>query len=352
MILTYRYRVKNLSGELNRQARAVNFVWNYCNDRQRESVKWQRKRLTAFDLNNLTAGSSKELGVLSDTINQVCQQYVKSRSQQKRRFLRYRGRRSLGWVPVKGRALLRRPGNAFAFGGKTYRVFNSRPLPEGKITDGTSFSQDARGRWYLNIAVEVAEAPRREVQTAVGIDLGLKDLAVLSTGEAIQNPHHYRGLEERLGKAQRARRKRQAAGLAARVANRRRDALHKLSTRLVLEFDYIAVGDVSPAGLKKTGVGKAVSDASWSSLRFMLAYKAIRHGATYQEVNERFTTQACSSCGVIPDSSPKGRTALGIRHWVCSECGAGHDRDVNAALNILAGSGHRSLVEGALAVHG
>lgn len=340
MILVYRYRVKSLSGLLNKQTRAVSFVWNYCNDTQKHALKWAKRWPTGFDLNKLTAGSSKELGLHSGTVNAVCEQYAKSRSQKRRRYLRYRGRKSLGWVPLKGRDL-KREGAAFRFAGNTFRVFNSRALPEGKIKDGTNFSRDRRGNWYLNIAIEVESPPARELIRGVGIDLGLKELAALSTGELIENPRHFRKSETKLAAAQRARKKRQAAKIHARIVNKRRDALHKLSHRIVREFDYIAVGNVNAAGLAKTRMAKSVLDASWSSFRNMLAYKAVRHGARYEEVNESFSSQVCSTCGSLPESRPKGIADLGIRQWVCSECGALHDRDVNAALNILAArSGH------------
>src|SRR5476649_44600 len=171
MILVYRYRVKSLIGLLNKQSRACNFVWNFCNDRQKDALRFGRRWHTGFDLNKLTQGSSKELGLHSGTINAVCEQYAKSRAQKKRPFLRYRGKKNLGRVPLKGREL-KREGDAFRFAGNTFRVFNSRALPEGKIKDGTNFSQDARGNWFLNIVIEVV--------------LGLKDFASLSTGEKIE----------------------------------------------------------------------------------------------------------------------------------------------------------------------
>ncbi|XYJ87152.1 Transposase [Cupriavidus necator] len=345
MPLVYRYRVKSLNGLLNQQSRAVNYVWNFCNDTQKHALKWGKKWPTGFDLNVLTTGSSKELRIHSGTINAVCEQYAKSRSQHRRPYLRYRGRKSLGWVPHKGRDL-KRSGDGFRFAGNTFRVFSSRPLPEGKIKDGTNFSRDARGNWFLNIVIEVADTQARPPERGVGIDLGLKDLATLSTGEKVENPRHLGRLEQALAKAQRARKKRQATNLDARIKNGRRDFLHKLSHRIVLDFDYIAVGNVNAAGLAKTSVAKSVLDAGWSSFRTMLAYKAIVHGAWYEEVDERFTTQVCSSCDAMPPERPKGIADLGIRQWVCSGCGAVHDRDVNAALNVLARSGHRSPAEG------
>ena len=103
MILVYRYRVKSLNGLLNKQARAVNLIWNFANDTQKHALKWRKLWPTGFDLNKLTAGSSKELGLHSGTVNAVCEQFAKSRSQKKRPFLRYRGKKSLGWVPLKMR---------------------------------------------------------------------------------------------------------------------------------------------------------------------------------------------------------------------------------------------------------
>jgi len=347
MLLVYRYRVKSLTGLLDSQARACNFVWNFCNDTQQQALKWNKRWPTGFDLNRLTAGSSKELALHAGTINAVCEQYAKSRRQKNRPFLRWRGRRSLGWVPLKGRDL-KREGEAFRFAGNTFRVFHSRPLPEGKIKDGTNFSCDARGHWFLNIVVEVAEADARLVRSGIGIDLGLKDFAALSNGEKIENPRLLRQLADKLGTAQRSRKRRQATNLHARIVNARRDFHHKLSTRIVREFDYIAVGNVNAAGLAKTRLAKSVLDAGWSSFRTMLRYKATAHGAWYEEVNESFSSRVCSSCA--SETGPKGVADLGIRSWVCAECGISHDRDINSALNILFRSGHRTPAEGITAL--
>ena len=332
MILVYRYRVKSLNGLLNKQSLSVNFVWNFCNDRQKDALRFGRRWLTGFDLNRLTAGSSKELGIHSGTVNAVCEQYAKSRSQKNRAYLRYRGKKSTGWVPIKGRDL-KREGEAFRFAGNTFRVFNSRALPTGKIKDGTNFSRDSRGNWFLNIVIEIDAAEVRPPVKGVGIDLGLKDFATMSTGEKISAQQIYRDSEQDLEVAQRAHKNRRAKAIQAKIANRRNDFHHKLSTRIVREFDYIAVGNVSAAGLAKTTMAKSVFDAGWSSFRMKLAYKAVKHGAWFTEVNESYTTQTCSACNAR--SGPSGMKGLGIRSWTCSGCGYVHDRDVNAAKNIL-----------------
>jgi putative transposase len=343
--LTYRYRVKSNLGLLNAKARAVNFVWNFCNDTQKHALKWGKKWPGAFDLINLTAGSCKELGLRSKTVNSVCAKYEQSRRQNRRPFLRYRGSRSLGWIPFRSEQLQERA-DGFWFSGDTLRVFKSRNLPPGKIVDGGSFSQDARGNWFLNVVVQTEEAPLRDMVSGVGIDLGLKDFAALSTGEKIANPRHFRGIEERLGAAQRARKKRLARNIHARIANRRRDFLHKLSTQIVRDYDYIAVGNVGAAGLAKTKMAKSVNDVAWSDFRLMLRYKSIAKGAWFEEVSERFTTQTCSACGAMPPGRPQGIAGLEMRHWVCSACGCVHDRDHNAAINLLARHGHVTPAEG------
>jgi IS605 OrfB family transposase len=332
MILVYRYRVKSLNGLLNQQAHAVNYVFNFCNDRQKDALRFGRRWHTGFDLNKLTSGSSKELGLHSGTVNAVCEQYAKSRAQKKRPYLRYRGKKNLGWIPIKGRDL-KRAGDAFIFFGNIFRVFNSRVLPEGKIKDGTNFSRDSHGNWFLNIVIDVVVTTNiRQPLHGVGIDLGLKDFATLSTGEKIEAQRIYRDAEKSLAIAQRANKKRRVKAIHEQIANRRKDFHHKLSTRLVQEFDYIAVGNVNAAGLAKTNLAKSVLDAGWSSFRNMLAYKAVKHGAWFEEVNERFTTQTCSDCGSI--SGPKGLKGLVMREWTC-QCGAAHDRDINSARNIL-----------------
>jgi len=155
----------------------------------------------------------------------------------------------------------------------------------------------------------------------------------------------YRALEAKLGIAQRANNKPRVRALHAKIKHRRQDSLHKYSRKLVNDNAVIFVGNVSSQKLVKTSMAKSVLDAGWSTLKAMLEYKCDHAGIVFEEINERYSTQTCSCCGVIPDSSPKGRTGLGIREWSCSECGAEHHRDINAARNILA-AGHRRLAVG------
>jgi IS605 OrfB family transposase len=347
MKITYRYRVKDKhKSALNKQARAVNFVWNFCNDTQRQALKWGRKWPSGYDLQKLTSGTSKDLGISSETIAKICAQYEESRRQHKKAYLKWRGKNSLGWIPLKGREAKFRNDGFFYF-GKTYSVWLSRKIPTGaRICDRSNFSQDSKGHWYLNLVLDIPVIAKPAV-SIVGIDLGLKDFATLSTGEKIAAPQFYRKTERKLTTAQRARKKRLVTNLIAKAANQRRDFHHKLSTNIVSNNGLIVVGDVNSSSLAKTTMAKSVMDAGWYSFKQMLAYKSIANGARYIEVNEAFTTQSCSACGCI--GGPKGREGLGVRQWDCP-CGASHNRDVNSAINI-AHLGHQMLT-GAATIRG
>ena len=167
---------------------------------------------------------------------------------------------------------------------------------------------------------------------ARGIDLGLKDLVVGSNGLKVQAQQFYRDLEPHLAVAQRARKKARVRALHAKVANRRKDALHKLSTRLVSQHQAIFVGNVNACALAQTGMAKSVLDAGWSTFRTMLKYKCDDAGAWFKDINEAYSTQDCHVCGTR--CGPSGLEGLAVRRWTCAGCGTEHDRDVNAAQNI------------------
>ena len=276
----------------------------------------------------------------SQTVQAVCQEYDTRRRQARKRKLRWRGTRSLGWIPFKASGV-KVVDDTVRYAGHTFRFWLSRPL-EGTLKAG-HFSQDARGRWYVNFQCET-QAPEPSTGTGeVGIDLGLNELATLSTGDKIEAKRCYRELEPALAVASRAGKKKRVKAIHAKIKNRRKDFLHKASTRLVRENGAIFVGDVNASALAKTKLAKSVLDAGWSAFRAMLAYKAIARQVWFDVVNERFSTQVCSECGAL--GGPKGIADLGIRAWACLECGTHHDRDVNSAKLILR-AGHRTLVGG------
>lgn len=334
--LTYRYRIKDRHAKrLDAQARAINFVWNYCNETQQKAVRDRRKWLTGYDLWKLVAGCTKEgLDLHSHSAMRVCIQYDRSRRQHKKPWLRWRSRRSLGWVPFNTGHVQLRDG-AFIFRGERYDAWLHRELPKGAKIGAGSFSQDTRGHWYINCPVEVIEATEAALKY-VGIDLGLKALATLSTGDKIEAPRFYRRNEAALATSQRARKTKRVRAIHAKIANRRKDFMHKASSKLAKEYGLIVIGDVSPSKLARTNMAKSVLDAGWSRFKDMLSWKLrLRSGGMLLEVSEHLTSQVCSACGSLPPSRPKGIADVGIREWACDDCGTVHDRDVNAARNIL-----------------
>ena len=222
----------------------------------------------------------------------------------------------------------------------------SRPLPEGSQPSTVTVSRDPAGRWYVSLrVVDSTVRPLPPVQTHVGIDAGLSSLMTLSTGERITNPRYESQDRARLARAQRVLSRRQkgssnrakarlrVARIYARISDRRRDHLHKLTTRLVRENQTIVIEDLHVRGmLGNHSLARAVGDAAWSELRQMLQYKCAWYGRDLVVVNRWLpSSKSCSTCGHLTD-----QLALSVRNWPCQRCGSWHDRDVNAAKNILA----------------
>lgn len=346
-IKTLKVRVKDKHRPLlNQMARSVNLVWNYVNELSHRSIKERGVFLSAYDIQKYTNGAGKDLGLHSHTVQKVGAEYATRRKQFKKSKLAWRKsggvRRSLGWVPINTGTAKWKSGQVY-YNGHYFKVWDSYGLSQYKFRSG-SFNEDARGRWYFNIVVEV-KVDISTGQDKIGIDLGLKDIATCSDGTKLEAGRFYHNLEPKLAAAQRARKKKRIRNIHAKIANRRKDALHKFSRQLVNRAGEIYVGNVSSSKLVKTKMAKSVLDAGWGQLKEMLKYKSEHAGIVFKEVNESYTTQTCSNCGCISVSSPKGRSGLRIREWTCSECGVTHDRDVNAARNILA-VGHGRPVEG------
>jgi len=351
---TLKLRIKDKHARVLRQmAREVNQVFNFCNETSARAIRERHQWLSGYDLQKLTAGFSQCDGITigSGTVQVVCAEYATRRKQFKKSRLNWRvsnprsSKYSLGWIPFKGGHARYKAGQIH-FAGHKFSLWDSYGLSDYELRAG-SFSEDSRGRWYFNVAVAIPElvGPQLPSPTAsVGIDLGLKDCATTSDGHKLEG-RWYRAHEQKLATAQRARKKRRVKAIHAKIANQRKNDLHQLSTALVRQNAALFVGDVASAKLVKTTMAKSTLDAGWAMFKTMLEYKSQQAGIVFEVVNEAYSTQTCSCCGTISASSPKGRAGLRIREWVCSECATVHDRDVNAAKNILA-AGHRRLAVG------
>jgi len=249
-----------------------------------------------------------------------------------------------------GRQAIRLTRNGFSLrGARLYvakvgeiRVRWSRPLPS--VPSSVTVIKEPDGRYYASFVVEREAAPLPVGDREAGIDLGLDRLVVTSDGEIIANPRFLRAKERKLAKAQRAL-SRKAKGSANRAKARRRvavshrkvresrlDHAHKTALRLVRGNQAVYAEDLAVSALARTRLAKSVHDAGWARLLRLLAEKAEHYGRTFHRIG-RFvpTSQVCSECGINDGPKP-----LGVRQWSCAACGAVHDRDVNAARNILA----------------
>jgi putative transposase len=224
----------------------------------------------------------------------------------------------------------------------------SRQLPAEPSS--VTVIRDAAGRYFASFVVQTTDQPLPETDFEVGIDLGLTHFAVLSDGTKVTVPRFLRRAARNLRRLQQDlsrktkgsnNRKKAVVKVArahARVADTRRDWQHKLSTQIIRDSQAVYVEDLCVVGLGRTRLAKSVHDAGWASFTGMLEYKAARYGRTFGRVDRFFpSTRMCSDCGRV-----NGKMALDVRSWTCP-CGSIHDRDVNAAMNVLAAGRAESL---------
>ena len=250
----------------------------------------------------------------------------------------------------RGRQSIRLTRNGFALHGERLYVAKvgdlkvewSRALPS--VPSSVTVIGEPDGRYYASFVVQREPEPLPACDREVGVDLGLTSLVVTSDGEVVANPRFHRAAQRRLrraqrvlsrrqkGSANRAKARQRVAVVHRKVRDARLDHAHKTALRLVRDNQAVYAEDLTVSGLMRTRLAKSVADASWSQLLRCIAEKAARYGRTFAKVG-RFepTSQMCSACGVKDGPKP-----LGVRQWTCAACGTVHDRDVNAARNILA----------------
>ena len=350
---TLKLRIKDKHiKQLTALSSSVNFVWNYVNDISFKHLQRTGLFFSAYDLAAYTKGAGNELGLHSQTLQAITETHAKSRKQFKKAKLNWRTnnpkakRQSLGWIPFKKSAIkhlaTRQTGKkglkstiqfSLAKGQKLIvDVWDSYNLALYTINT-CELVQDARGRWYACITVK--DFPKVKCgSNSVGIDLGCKESATSSQGDKLTIKQTQKWAAK-LTIAQRSKNKKRVKSIHAKIKSTRQDLIHKFTSKLVQDNALIVIGKLQSNSFTSSKLAKSVYDASWFEMKRQLDYKCKHAGCHYIEVNERYTTQTCSGCGSRQDS-PKGRAGLRIREWTCAECGTTHDRDINAARNILA----------------
>ena len=355
----YRYRFYPTPGqaaELERTFGCVRKVWNLALDARTTAWYQRRERVTYVQSSAMLTEwkRSEDLAYLNEVSSVPLQQALRHLQgafaafwEKRARYPRFKSRK-------KSRASAEYTRSAFRWrdGQLTLAKMTgpldirwSRPLPPCAVPSTVTVSRDAAGRWHISILVEETVEALPPAEAAVGIDAGITSLITLSTEEKVANPKHERGDRKRLalaqrrlarkrkGSANRARARVKVARVYARIADRRRDFLHKLTTRLVRENQAVVIEDLGVRNMTRNhSLARAISDAAWADLRSMLEYKCDWYGRNLIVIDRWYpSSKTCSACGHVAASLP-----LAVREWACESCGALHDRDINAAINIRA----------------
>jgi putative transposase len=351
------YPTPEQAEQLNRTFGCVRLVYNRALDARTKAWVVDRQRITYVQTSTMLTEWKRtdEFAFLSEVSSVPLQQALRHLQgafaafwDKRSRYPRFKSKR-------KSRASAEYTRSAFRWrdGHLTLAKMNaplaivwSRPLPDGADPSAATVSRDPAGRWFVSLLVEDPTVrPLPAVESVVGVDAGVTSLVALSTGEKVANPKHEQADRRKLAKAQqnlarkdkgsvnRGKARVRVARIHARIADRRRDHLHKLTTRLVRENQTVVIEDLSVWNmLRNHNLARAISDAAWSELRGMLEYKAQWYGRTVVAVDRWYpSTKTCSACGRINPTM-----LLRVRSWTCPGCGADHDRDINAAKNILA----------------
>jgi putative transposase len=358
----YRYRIYPTPGQRQALARVfgcTRVVYNDCL-RIREESRTRGEKISDTEVQRRVITLAKATQerqwlkeVASVALVQACQD---ARRAYKNWFDSVTGRRKGPKIRhpkprhKRGRQSIRLTRNGFSLHGERLyvakvgeiRVTWSRQLPS--VPSSVTVIREPDGQYYASFVVQRQATPLPACDCEIGVDLGLNSLAVTSDGEVIVNPRFYRAAQRRLrraqrvlsrrhkGSANRAKARHRVAVVHRKVRNARLDHAHKVTLRLVRDNQAVYAEDLAVSGLARTRLAKSVADAGWAQLIRCIEEKAAQYGRTFRKIG-RFepTSQMCSACGVNDGPKP-----LSVRVWACMACGTVHDRDVNAAKNVLA----------------
>ena len=338
---------------LLRASGARRFTWNWALNQCRTHYAETRTGLAWSELSRrLTMLKQQpETTWLNDVDSQALQQVLADLLRAYRNFFKKRARFPRFKSKKTDTPRFRIPQRVLVANGKVYipkighvHIRQSRPL-EG-ATKSATFRQDPAGHWHVTLVTEftMPDTPllAADQEKVAGVDLGLHDFIVCSDGDRRPAPKFFRRQQRKLRRAQRQlcrrqkcskrrlRAKRKVALVHRRIANQRNDFLHKITTDLVNKYEGVCIEDLNVRGLARTKLAKSMTDASFGEFRRQLEYKAIWNRRHLAAIDRWFpSSKACHRCGCVNES-----LTLKDRGWTCC-CGAHHDRDFNAALNIL-----------------
>lgn len=339
---------------LNKTFGCARFVWNQLVENFNE---WS-PNVTPTKISSKILKDNAEFAFLNEVSAAILQQKERDFIELKKQFFNKKRKKKLGRPKFKKKGVskesFRLPNQKFTFNNETgtiklekigyIEVIADRVIPIDADFRSVTVSKTSTEKYFVSILVQINVDPKPLTGKKVGIDLGLNDLFILSDGQKFNNPRPFRENQAKLKKAQQhlsrkvkgSKRKEKARFKVSKIheaiANSRKDFLHKISTELVTEYDVICIEDLNVSGMMKNHcLSKAIQDASWSTFVSFLDYKCNWYGKTLVKIDRFYpSSKTCSNCGHKIELM-----GLNIRNWTCPECGVHHDRDINAAINIL-----------------